>query len=159
MKYRVITLLLLVAFIAAWLATFNVPARTEHDSTELGETLRRTLWGILLIIPAVAVVHCRGQRQAFFIGVLAFLAVQVLKLPEVWLPELRREAYPLSRMGDVAFKLVDWQGYSDEEAWSLQRSVHSTFELLFTLIVCCICGFISVVIYNSSRKQRDADSA
>ena len=139
MKFRVTTLLLVVAFISAWLATVTL-------EMELGHSLRQPLWAMVFAMSLVAVLFSFGRQRAFFTGVFVILAMRAI--PPDWL-RIRLSI-------DFDYVLANYFAPSDEK---LRFGLSSTIELVCTLALGLICGLFAVAIYNSSRKQRDADSA
>ena len=132
MKFRIITLLVAVAFIAAWLATLKLELVLAHS-------LRVSLWTMVVAISLVAVLFSCGRHRAFFTGMFVILAMKAT----------RGEWLRFRPVFDFDYRLATYLAPSDEP---LMAGLSATIDLVCTLVLGLICGLVAVAIYDGSHK-------
>ena len=135
-RVRLLTLLLVIAFCSAWLATF-------HLEMSLGIEIRKLLW-IFILAPSIAsVIYYRGQQQAFWFG---FSLVVVLRaLPSQW-------GYSLA-YASISNWVIRYCGANQD--LSLVQFIDGTVTLVFTIGLGVACGFMFSTIYRSATQQEE----
>ena len=138
MRFRLATFLLVVAFVAAWLATLQAPA-------VLGRELRQPLRWLVFGVPVIATIYCNGRQRAFFAGAVVILALRLV-LAQIQPPDPNEFKW----MGRWLFTSV--LGEEAVVGDGIFYGVVATIELFVTLTFSLIGGLIAIRFYNASLK-------
>jgi hypothetical protein len=132
------SLLIVVAVLGLWLATFKMPDPTNRG---IGIPLRLTIMLAILLSAGFAAIYHRGERQAFWCG---FSSAMLLLLGRFF-----------NFVPDVSLIARSWSGgllrETDGDAFEmLQSSMWAFLIVSFSLIV----GLIAAIIYAQSQTRK-----
>lgn len=131
MRFRLGSLLLVVAFASVWLAT-------GRDDSYLGVLIRRMLWVPVLATTVLGTVYYHGKQRAFWLG--ATLPLALRGLPKEWPFGTYKVTYPSGAFQEIFGK-------------STTAFLNDTFILLCTLFLSLVCAFISSAIYSNASSE------
>lgn len=132
-KYRLGSLLLVIAFVSIWFAT-------GRGDSYLGFVVRQMLWVSVLATAVFGTVYCRGKQRAFWLGAMLPLALR--GLPREW---------PFG-----TFKVTYPNGTVQEVFGASTGFLNDTFILFCTLALSMVCAFIGALIYSSANSELSA---
>jgi hypothetical protein len=137
-RFGIKWLLIIVAVLGLWLATFRMPDPTNRG---IGIHLRLTIMLAILLSAGFAAIYYRGERQAFWCGFSISMLLLVggffSFVPDLSLIARSWSGGLLQKTGGDAFDM-------------LQSSMWACLLLSFSSIV----GLSAAIIYNQSRTRK-----
>jgi hypothetical protein len=138
-RFGIKGLLIAVAIVASWLATFRVPT---DGNDHAGIQLRLTIILGSCLAAGIAALYFRGKRQAFWVGFAATLSLLFTK-PGAWTPDLWGVALVWGSMLSQAFQLTQAQ----------QRFIEYNIWAGLLLTASTIVGLVASAIYARSQAK------
>ena len=139
-RFSATALLLGVALIAVWLATFSI---TSLPHSDVGHQIRSAIVLAIWILAGAAAFYHRGKRQAFWLG---FFVTMTL----VW---AQSGLFVKPNFAAVSQSILAVLAPSASLDQTPIRCLHSTLSTCLTLGASALVGFGVTIVYEQSQSK------